>query len=309
MKILYIEKHHGNSFSYYNEMMRALMKYNKIYQFANWANSSTISDILSNCPEKPDLICFGFGWTDCGDNYPKEIKGIKECNIPIAIILNKEYTGLVKKLDWIKNLNPVAAFSVHHNCEIYEEYTFIPFHKIPFAVNETIFKDYGQKNEYDFGFSGVVRPEQISNWREKIRESIKSWKNIRTFFTSHQHDNLTSYAKRINSTKIWLSTSGPANIIGPRYYEVMASGTTLLICNRMKEEYNDLFEEDTHCVMFDSLEEFEEKITYYLSHDIEREKIIKRAHEHVLGNHTWAHRGQKITNILNKALEGYHGKA
>ena len=31
----------------------------------------------------------------------------------------------------------------------------------------------------------------------------------------------------------WLSTTGPADLVGTRYFEVMSTGTTLCLCNRM----------------------------------------------------------------------------
>ena len=269
MKILYFERNHGNSFSYYNELKKSLGKQNTLYQFADWSPIGgpevDILDVVERCPEKPDVILFGFGWTDCSEERPKNVKNLDKCEIPVSIILNKEYSALEKKLDWIKNINPVAAFTVHHNYEKYSEITGVPFYQIPFAVNETIFKRY-EKEEYDcdFGFSGVIRPEQTNDWRSKIVERSADWEDINFSFSQHRHDTLQSYAKRLNRAKAWLSTTGPADLVGTRYYEVAALGTTLLVCNRFDQVYDGLFEEDKHCVTFDSLDELEKKIRYYL---------------------------------------------
>ena len=52
--------------------------------------------------------------------------------------------------------------------------------------------------------------------------------------------------------------------------------------------------------MFGSLSELEEKIRYYINNDDKRMKIVKQAKDHVLNNHTWAHRAKKIKDILNQ---------
>tara|TARA_R100001079_G_scaffold79722_2_gene43674 strand:+ start:5765 stop:6688 length:924 start_codon:yes stop_codon:yes gene_type:complete len=305
MKILYFERHHSNSYSYYNEIKNALARDNTIYQYTKWTpvggEDLNIGNVLSECPEKPDFILFGFGWTDCSENYPKKVRDLDNCKIPVGVILNKEYAALEKKLDWIKNMSPQAAFTVLHEYDDYSKRTNVPFHQIPFAVNPSVFKKYaGEKYNCDFGFSGVIRPEQRNNWRHKIIEDSKSWQDIKTSFSQHRHDTMEAYARRINRTKIWLSTTGPADIVNPRYFEVMAANTTLLICNRLDHVYKGLFEEDVHCVMFETLEELRDKVEYYLNNDHARQKIINQAYEHAISKHTWAHRADKINSILKE---------
>tara|TARA_R110000796_G_scaffold72879_2_gene164383 strand:- start:1013 stop:1933 length:921 start_codon:yes stop_codon:yes gene_type:complete len=304
MKILYFERNHGNSFSYYNEIKKALGKQNTLYQFADWSPRGPeidIKNVLERCPDKPDIILFGFGWTDCSEEEPNIVKNLNTCDIPVSIILNKEYAALDKKLQWIKNTNPVAAFTVHHDYKKYSEITGVPFYQLPFAVNQTVFKKFEDEDyDCDFGFSGVVRPEQTSDWRSKIVQKSEDWDDINFSFSQHKHDTLESYARRLNRAKTWLSTTGPADLVGTRYYEVAALGTTLLVCNRFDRVYDNIFEEDKHCIMFGSLSELEEKIRYYINNDDKRMKIVKQAKDHVLNNHTWAHRAKKIKDILNQ---------
>ena len=305
MKILYFERHHGNSYSYYNETKNALAKDNTIYQYTRWnpivGGGLNIDKVLEECPEKPDFILFGFGWTDCSENHPKKVHGINNCGIPVGVILNKEYAALEKKLEWIKSMSPKVAFTVLHDYNHYHEKTGVPFYQIPFAVNTDVFKQYdGESYDCDFAFSGIIRPEQRNNWRYKIIKDIENWNDIKTSFSRHKHDSMESYASRINRTKIWLSTTGTADIVNPRYFEVMASNTTLLICNRLDCAYEGLFKEDVHCIMFETLEELREKVKYYLNNDDARQKIINQAYEHVTSKHTWAHRANKINSILKE---------
>jgi hypothetical protein len=309
MKILYLERNHGDSYSYYNEILSALSGQDSVehvIKFSNWSlRDSTplyLRQVLDKCSELVDIVIVGFGWTDCGEREPKPIIGIEESAIPIAVILNKEYAVLDKKLDWIKNMNPIVAFCVHHDYQEYSKITGVPFYQMPFAVNETIFRNHGQAYSHDFGFSGVVRPEQSNNWRSRILEESQKWSDIQFYFTAHQHDSLTAYAQRINATKIWLSTTGPADLVGTRYYEVMACNTTLLACNRHEKVYAGLFEEDRHCVMFDTLQELQDKIHFYINNEAERRAMVQRAHEHVLKNHTWNKRGAEMVAVLTEKI-------
>ena len=82
----------------------------------------------------------------------------------------------------------------------------------------------------------------------------------------------------------------------------MATNTTLLICNRFEDVYSNLFKEDIHCVMFDSIEELREKIRYYLKNKNARQKIIDQAFQYTMTNHTWAHRANKINSILKEII-------
>ena len=58
---------------------------------------------------------------------------------------------------------------------------------------------------------------------------------------------------QIATTKIWVSTTGPDWLVGTRYFEVLMSGTTLLLCNRPPKgswTYSGLFRENVHVATF-----------------------------------------------------------
>ena len=78
------------------------------------------------------------------DPYPS--LHLEDSPIKKYIILNKEYTGLKQKLEWIKNMKPTAALTVHHDTEEYSKITGVPFHRIMWSANENLFKDYDRKN-------------------------------------------------------------------------------------------------------------------------------------------------------------------
>lgn len=318
MNVLFIENSFGNSYGYYHEIINGLFQHAKdkikIRVFKNFAPETKnivtydiqkVVDELNKENFKVEKIIFGFGWTNSGHNTPNNFY-LKD-NIDKYIILNKEYAALDKKLEWIKNNHFFAGFTVHHDFKLYEKITGVPFHHLPFAGNPSLFKNYNEDLDFkfDFGFTGIVRKEQTENWRYKVHSTLEEkslWNSSRIYFTDHYHDSLEDYARRICTSKVWFSTTGPADLVGTRYYEVMLTGTTLLSCNRF--DYLGLFEEEKNCVMFDSVEELADKVKFYSSPKNEnlRMQIVKNAHKLSLENHTWVNRGKIIYDVLKGDL-------
>ena len=86
-----------------------------------------------------DIVFLGFGHTDCGEGKPTSL--VRNSDVKLFPILNKEYTGLENKLDWIKEKQPTAALTVHHDTQYYKEYTGFPFHRIMWSANQNQFKN------------------------------------------------------------------------------------------------------------------------------------------------------------------------
>ena len=304
INILYIENTKNQSYTYYHEIYNSLKKISNLYLYNNYNSNSLldINKITASININIDFVLFGFGWTNCSHNYPEKI--ILNKNIKSGIILNKEYAALEKKLDFIEKNKFDIAFTVHHDFKKYQKITSIPFYHLPFAANHQIFKNYNMNYDFDISFSGIIRPEQTNNWREKIYKDLSGeyWNNIRHSFTNHNHDNIIDYAKRLNTSKIWLSTTGPADLVGTRYYEIMLTGTTLLLCNKF--DYLGILKCGFNCVMFDSLECLKEKLNYYLNNEDKRLEIVKNAQNDAINNHTWDNRAsliiKKIESILHE---------
>lgn len=315
--IIYLENSFGNSYSYYQEILKGFSSILdsdvNLLIVSNFISESpsvidyNLKSTMSTLDPKETMLVLGFGWTNCGHNQPNNL--IVDEEIKKFVILNKEYAALDKKLEWIKQNNFTAGFTVHHDYDSYGKITGIPFYHLPFAANPKLFKNYNPSMnfEFDFGFTGIVRKEQTENWRYKVHSTLNDkdlWGSSRIYFTDHHHDSLEDYARRICTSKIWFSTTGPADLVGTRYYEVMLTGTTLLACNRFN--YLDLFEEDKHCIMFDSVEELADKVKFYSNPKNEKARmtIVENAYKLSLDNHTWVNRGKIIYNVLNKVHNG-----
>lgn len=75
----------------------------------------------------------------------------------------------------------------------------------------------------------------------------------------------------------------------PRYWEIPAAGA-LLFTYRPDIAIPDNFRDGVNCVMFGSLEEFNDKLDYYTTHLEVAGKLAIEGYQHVLQHHTAAHR-------------------
>ena len=292
--------------NYYSEIVDAI-KLNHHVTFIH-SDIKKISELGNNY----DLLLLGFAHTDVGGKDPNPI--INDVQKPIGIILNKEYDALDKKLNWIKNIRPAFVLTIHHDTENMTRITNIPVHRIMWSTMTHIFKDYKKPYLYDFAITGSIRPQQTNDWRRQIYNTLNriESKNYKVFNHANLDENFIKgirlpvlspidYANVLSASKIFLATTSPADLISTRYFEAMAANRTLIITNRMpKHVFENYLIEDFNCIMFGSLDEFHEKVLYYLSHEEERLKIVNTAFNYFSENLTWKKQSDNMTNIFYK---------
>ena len=255
-----------------------------------------------------DIVFLGFGHTDCSNGKPASLE--RTSKHKLFPILNKEYTGLKNKLDWIKEMAPTAALSVHHDVDKFMTKTAIPFYRIMWSANSDQFKDYGGEYKHDLFFSGVTRPEQSDNLREKVLAHHKilngelgNFINARSYRNNYAGTtfNDDEYARHLSNSKLCLVTTGPADLVGTRYFEIFAGNRSLILCNRMNEKvYEDWIIDGVNCVMFSTVDEFYEKAQYYLDHEDERMEIVNNAYKIFKERLTWSYRANQIKEIVKR---------
>ena len=278
----------------------------------------TIEDVLKQCPFEPDLICFAAGWEIEDPKIPEfdphPAIRVSDIDIPSVMILNKEYKKLAKKLSFIHD-NPIRlVFTAHHCYSRWQEQTGVPFVHFPFATEVNLFRDYGEKKRYDLGFSGSLH-EQWTDLRARIKNNLflrwpvkapRYWR-VRLFWSEGSRlpgfrlPRGEAYARLINRSRMWLSTPSAVDLVGTRFYEIMAT-KTLLFCSR-STVYAELFKDKVHCVMFNpDLSDFDDLLFYYLNHEDERRTIVEAAYAHVLENHTWERRIEQFTDAVRRRV-------
>lgn len=85
-----------------------------------------------------------------------------------------------------------------------------------------------------------------------------------------------------------------------RLYEATGVGTMLL--TDWKVNLPELFEPGAEVVAYRSIAECVELVEYYLAHDHEREAIARAGQKRTLCEHSYYHRMQELTEILNRYL-------
>lgn len=282
-------------------------------------------NLFESYNKKYDLIIIGHHFLSDKENYsslePKKIN-FKKFKAPIVFFLNKEYVNLNEKIKWIKDVVPNIILT-HSNSFYFnfkDKFNNSRIIYLPFAANEKIFEaKNSQKKKYDLSFSGILQNQNNlsdqSDMRIKIMKNIfinfidipiskrKKFKHtniywnttprspfsrkIAKFFGKYSFLTLNRYAQIQKETKIYLNTLSPSGIISPRYYENLFSRCLIFSEN---SNYLKSFIDNELIVTFKSLDEFNEKLFYYLDHNNERVDIIEKAFNYGKSNHTWSKR-------------------
>ena len=242
-------------------------------------------------------------------------------NVPLAVVHNKlyddprEFTGdFAEKMKWTRALGAAVGFTWlrtrHAECTATSG---VPFYWRPFGVDAKTYGAYAVSpplkplpQPYDVGFSGAANAKYPV--RLQALAAIERMADLKAYISSWTNGTLLNrkgYVKQLAATKIWISTTGPEQIVGTRYFEVLASGTTLLLCNRPKNPrvYDGLFEDGTHMATFNGTADLEAKVRHYLAHGDERMRIVRAARALVLSAHTWTHRASLIAAAATAAAE------
>ena len=178
------------------------------------------------------------------------------------------------------------------------------------SANRNQFKNYGGDYEHDLFFSGVTRPEQSENLRERVLLELDRLNgDLGNFINARSHRNNYAgtmfsddeYARHLSNSKLCLVTTGPADLVGTRYFEIFSANRSLILCNRMNEKvYDDMMIDGVNCVMFSTVDEFYDKANYYLKNEEERMEIVNNAYNIFNKRLTWDTRAYEIKQIVEK---------
>ena len=251
--------------------------------------------------------------------------------LPLLILQNKMYTPVgwkeivgnrSAKLEWARKTGASAAFTWLTRHREFTKASGVPHHWMPFGVNQHLFGanagNFARSAQpYDVGFTGASGKDKYPQ-RAALLEALRSM-NLSSYFgewsqtalnradkRSWKAGTTAEYSAQLARTRIWLSTLGPSNIVGTRYFEVLASGTTLLMCNSPPPGtwvYDGLFQDGVHVVMFHNLDDMKVKVLKYLADEPARQRIVRNAHELTHRIHTWEARARFISRVAELAIE------
>ena len=270
------------------------------------------SKVESDSKINYDIVIFGLSYFEKFQFFKK----IKNLDLPSIVHLFKPQNNLDEKLLFCKKnkINQIVTPLPMYN-EI-EERTGIPCTLLPYGYDPTIFKSRLRIKFYDIGFSGMLHQNihypkdafDVIDLRKSLGEILKNYKEIKLLWkgsdtlSQGRIKSVDSYAKSINTCKVWLATPAAYQDITPRYFEIMGS-KTLLMCSRIPEAYKDLLVHQSNCIEFkNDLSDFEKKLNNILSKNELRKTIIKKAIKDAQELHTWKKRALNFKSIIKKIL-------
>ena len=277
----------------------------------------------------------------CGSARPGSRARYRCRDPPVAILLNKMFKSPIAKLNFVHNFSArartVALFTVLPPAHTDRQSSIagVPAFSLPYAVGESFGRHAPDSQAHgvepkmgstwhyahDLGFSGgyarndpkhyALRHETIGN-RSMQKRLIDS--GIRLFLPKPgQFLPVAQYASRVAHTKLWVSTtehpaSGPqpeGDTVTTRFYEVLMSGRSLLVCDRNPQSYAPLgIREGVNAAMFNSSEEFYRQAMYYTRTENEPERLamVAAARRLALKQHSWRVRAMQFVQHLESAL-------
>jgi len=163
----------------------------------------------------------------------------------------------------------------------------------PFSVETRLYKKLNLEKNID-----VMASYSITSTyplRQEVVDLIKKMplKSI----AGHRVVIHNDYINAINRSKIFVIPNGQIKSLNMKYYEILACGVFLL-CQEPVNYEEQGFEEGKHFVVWNNLEDLEEKIWYYLKHENEREEIAKNGMKLIKERHSNNVRVKEWTKIV-----------
>lgn len=161
-----------------------------------------------------------------------------------------------------------------------------------------------------FVFSNLFLGQKVTSMeRIEILEMLSEFFNVNLYSTADPSrlpnvnhkgciDNMTEMPKVFMRTKVNLNITLRTICTGVplRVFDIMGAGG-FLITNYQQDMY-ELFEEGKDFIMYESLEDLKEKVSYYLNHDDERIAIAQSGYNKVKKYHTFEKRIEEIMKIV-----------
>jgi hypothetical protein len=300
-------------YQYYGDLFRELRELSQIHVYQGVINN--ISSLAPQLEKEVDCVIFGLGYfAQSNQMFYNKIIGLDELSIPVVCMIHKPQTMLEQKLEFCKINNIDLIVDSQFTYKQFEEIAGIKTIRLPFTATPKYYHERDVPKIYDIGFCGALHGEgkikgPTANLRQRIYKKLEEtdldvyWNAGNTL--DYRISSVEEYASKINQCKVWLATTGPTLDVSPRYFEVMLS-KTLLMCNKMSEQYGEYFTDGVNCVMFDNdLSDFNEKLSFYLENDSERERIIENAYETAFNNYTWKHMAALLLEQILILKRGY----
>ncbi|GGP09213.1 glycosyltransferase [Oceanobacillus neutriphilus] len=268
--------------------------------------SGNIKQILDSIPFEPDFIFFN----DYLDNGTPVVTGLKDLKLPFAVGLHDLHfqKPLRKAMIEKENIQHIFTFYRDKFKQWYPEFT-PRMHWLPHHAYDEIYQDYQLPKGRNILLTGSVL-EDFYPLRAMMQMRLKN----RSDFIHYSHPGYRkvgenekdvfvgqNYAKELNRSKIVLTCDSVFKYPLMKYFEITACNALLLAS--YSKELGDLgFIPGVNFVAIDELC-FEEKIDYYLNHEVERKQIAHNGMLLTRERHTTKKRAREFLTEIESILK------
>lgn len=230
--------------------------------FSGYNPRDTIDDVIAKGDVRPEWIIVGHAWLRDTDGTPVNQYphiDLARTTIPKAAILNKEYASLEAKLAELARIGVDLVFSHHHDAESLSDRLGRSVLFWPFAFDHRRFFVPSEPKTIDLGFSGILQnptPGRQSDLRVRIMQELfecegdlpvrarPTYAGLNMVYNALPRDQASrdrnavlkiyrrlsdaDYAALVRSSRIFLCTRSPADLVSPRLFECLASGTRVI---------------------------------------------------------------------------------
>ena len=306
-----------------NELFQKILSMEKSFQHML---SQKLMDLLSDIfwieveKFKPDVIIFN-AQSPITDHL---LNSLKKKKIPTVFWFVEDF----RRFPYWQNIAPkIDFFFTIQQDEFFDKLNEanIPFYDyLPMAAAKNIHKTIeltdSEKQIYgsDISFMGAGFLNRHKFFSQLTEFDLKIWGNgwennnkLKPFIQKEgQRVSIEETVMIYNASKININLHSSMDnllidkykdFVNPRTFEIAACGGFQIVDRR--ELITDTFIEETEIVCFDSVEELKSKISYYLTHKDERDKIAKAGQKKVLKMHTYSNRIEQIMKIVSENSE------
>jgi GT2 family glycosyltransferase len=158
------------------------------------------------------------------------------------------------------------------------------------------------KEVYDIGFSGAISNEPIHKTRRELIEAMSKKYHVK--ISNNIRNNIAEF---YSQSKIVFGASDFDYELYTSNRFFVALGCGACYVTKRFKGIELLGENKKHLLWFETREELFDLLTYYLSHDLEREKIRQNAEKLALDKHVYVDRIRNVLDIVEGKTERFNG--
>ena len=257
-----------------------------------------LSEVVERMPEKPDVVMVSY-------DLPYVV-GFNDLKTPKVLISSAFFEGLpggIARYKAYYEANPfdLAFGSMYMTVDCLKKHGVIKSDRVypsPYAIDTNRFRKYAVEKTVDVSAMFAVR-EDFYQRRKLIRQMLWDMREEISVFVGRAF--WSEYIEAINRSKICVNENSKSAFVNPRNMEVMCCGVMMLA--DWNEEYDLLgFKGGEHLVFYDTLDDFRDKLLYYLEHDEEREKIAVAGMEFARREHCLLNKVNALAEVIRREL-------